>query len=179
MTNLIPLAYLNEACFLSLNVDDKKYQMVLKIAQDTLKSVLGEEFYEQIETQYEADTLTTPNEALYENYIKDFLAWQTYFYYLKFANLDSTPTGLREFNDENSSIVSDVKMYAIEKNVMEFVNRYKYSMINFLKLEQEKDSTAYPLFDSKCDYGFNFGITSVDKKSDALFKVNKSIITNE
>lgn len=179
MINLIPLSYLNEACFLSLNVDDKKYQMVLKIAQDTLKSVLGEEFYEQIESQYEANTLTAPNETLYENHIKDYLAWQTYFYYLKFANLDSTPTGLREFSDENSSILSDVKMYGVEKNVMEFVNRYKYSIINFLKLEQERDSTAYPLFDSKCDYGFNFGITSVDKKSDALFKVNKSIITNE
>lgn len=179
MINLIPLAYLNEACFLSLNVDDKKYQMVLKIAQDTLKSVLGEEFYEEIESEYEGNTLSDDNESLYEGYIKDFLAWQTYFYYLIFANLDSTPTGLREFNDENSSIVSDVKMYAVEKNVMEFVNRYKYSMINFLKLEQEKDSSKYPLFDSKCDYGFNFGITSVDKKSDALFKVNKSIITNE
>lgn len=179
MINLIPLSYLNEACFLSLNVDDKKYQMVLKIAQDTMKSFIGEEFYEQIESQYDSSTLSTDNDALYEGYIKDYLAWQTYFYYLKFANLDSTPTGLREFSDENSSIVSDVKMYAVEKNVLEFVNRYKYSMINFLKLGQEKDSSKYPLFNSKCDYGFSFGITSIDKTSDALFKVNKSIITNE
>lgn len=179
MINLIPLSYLNEACFLSLNVDSKKYQMVLKIAQDTLKNVLGGEFYEQIETQYDNETFTSANETLYEDHIKDFLAWQTYYYYLKFANVDSTPTGLREFSDENSTVVADVKMYALEKNVMEMVNRYKYGIINFLKLEQEKDSTAYPLFDAKCDYGFNFAITSVDKKSDALLKVNKSIITNE
>lgn len=179
MIQLIPLSYLNEACFLSLNVDAKKYQMILKLAQDTLQSVLGGEFYEQIENQYHDTSLSSPNEQLYENYIKDYLAWQTYFYYLKFANVDSTPTGIREFSDENSSVISDVKMYALEKNIMEMVNRYKYAMINYLKLEQEKDSTAFPLFDSKCDYGFNFGITSVDKKSDALFKVNKSIITNE
>lgn len=183
MIQLIPLSYLNEACFLSLNVDAKKYQMILKLSQDTLKSVLGEEFYDQIENQYNNGDLSgeqsTANQQLYENHIKDYLAWQTYFYYLKFANVDSTPTGIREFSDENSSVLSDVKMYSLEKNIMEMVNRYKYAMINYLKLEQEKDSTAFPLFDSKCDYGFNFGITSVDKKSDALFKVNKSIITNE
>jgi len=179
MIQLIPLAYLNEACFLSLNVDSKKYQMILKLSQDTLKSILGGEFYEQIENQYDDDSFTAPNDALYEGYIKDYLAWQTYFYYLKFANSNSTPTGIREFIDENSSVLSDVKMYALEKNIMEMVNRYKYAMINYLKLEQEKVSTAFPLFDSKCEYGFNFGITSVDKKSDALFKVNKSIITNE
>lgn len=179
MINLIPLSYLNEACFLSLNVDAKKYQMVLKIAQDTLKDVLGGEFYDHIETQYDADTLSAANQTLYENYIKDFLAWQTYYYYIKFANVDSTPTGIREFNDDNSSVVADVKIYALEKNVTEMVNRYKYAIINFLKLEQEKDSTAYPLFESKCDYGFNFAITSVDKQFDTLIKINKTIITNE
>lgn len=179
MINLIPLSYLNEACFLSLNVDDKKYQMVLKVAQDTLKEIIGEEFYEQIESQYDSNTLSADNDALYEGHIKDYLAWQTYFYYLKFANVDSTPTGLREFNDDNSSIVSDVKMYSLEKNVMEFVNRYKGMMVTFIKLEKEKDSDKYPLFNCKCDYGFNFGITSIDKTSDAMFKVNKSIITNE
>jgi hypothetical protein len=179
MINLIPLSYLNEACFLSLNVDSKKYQMLLKVSQDTLKEIIGGEFYEEIESEYDSSTLSTDNDNLYEGYIKDYLAWQTYYYYLKFANVDSTPTGIREFNDENSSIVSDVKMYALQKNVMEMVNRYKYSMINYLKLEQEKDSTKYPLFNSKCDYGFNFAITAVDKKSDILFKINNTTINNE
>jgi len=34
---LIPLSYLNEACFLSLNIDEKKFKMVLKIAQEDLR----------------------------------------------------------------------------------------------------------------------------------------------
>lgn len=179
MTNLIPISYLNEACFLSINVDEKKYNMVLKMAQDNLKSLLGSEFYEQIENQYKGGSLTSDNATLYDNFIQDYLAWQTYMYYLKFANVDSTPTGIREHNDDNSSIASDVKMYALEKNVLERVNYYKYEMINFLKLEQDKDSTKFPLFDASCDYGFSFGITSVDKRSDNLFKANKSTLTNE
>lgn len=177
--NLIPISYLNEACFLTLNEDDKKYQMCLNVAQDNLADLIGREFYAQLETQYDNDTFSTDNDTFYEGYVKDYLAWQTYLIYIGFANQNSTPTGIREFNDENSSVVADVKMYALEKNVLKMVNYYKYRLINFLKLEQEKDSTKYPMFTAECDYGFSFAITAVDKTSDALLKVNKSIITNE
>src|SRR5690606_22532200 len=112
MKNLIPLSYLNEACFLSSNVDEKKYKIVLKMSQERLEDILGVTFYEEIYNQYPS-TLTDDNLALYE-YIKDFLAWQTYFYFLKFANVESTPTGLRQFNDDNSEIIADVKMYSLE-----------------------------------------------------------------
>lgn len=179
MINLIPLSYLNEACFLSLNVDNKKYQMVLKLAQDDLKNILGPEFYAEIESQYENDSLTNDNDSLYEGFVKDFLAWATYYKYLKFANVDSTPTGLREFSDENSTVVADVKMYALEKNILQLVNKYKGDMINFLEIEKEKDSTKYPLFMGCKKQDFSFAISVVDKKSNSLIKVNKAIITNE
>jgi len=179
MINLIPLAYLNEACFLSLNEDDKKYQFNLEEAQDDLSELIGQEFYEEIESQYDADTLTTDNEALYEGYIKKYLAWQTNFYYQGFANQNHTPTGNREFTDENSSIVSDIKQYGLEKNIRRKAVKYKNKIINFLNLEQEKDSTKYPKYEKKCKTDFGFAITSVDKKSDNLLKVNKSIVSNE
>lgn len=179
MINLIPLAYLNEACFLSLNEDDKKYQFNLEEAQDNLYDLLGGQFYEQIESQYSAGTLAGDNLTLYQNYLKKYLAWQTYFYYQGFANVNNTPTGVREFSDENSSIVSDLKMYSLERNISKKVNKYKNRIINFLKLEQEKDATKFPLYKQKCNDGFGFAITSVDKKSDAIIKVNKTIISNE
>lgn len=178
MINLIPIAYLNEACFLSLNTDDKKYQMCLKLSQDTLEDVLGGEFYDEIETQYDADNFSADNDALYE-YIKDYLAWLTYFNYLKFANADSTPSGIREFSDENSSIVSDVKLYSFEKNVRSNAELYKGKMLNFISKEKANDSSKFPLYKEKCNNDFGFAITSIDKKSDVLIKVNKAIITNE
>lgn len=179
MINLIPIAYLNEACFLSLNTDDKKYQMCLKLSQDTLEEVLGGEFYDEIVNEYDTDTLTADNDSLYDPFIKDYLAWLTYFNYLKFANADSTPTGIREFSDDNSSVVSDVKMYSFEKNVRANVEFYKAKMINFLKKEKANDNTKYPLYKEQCEMAFGFAITSIDKKSDVLIKVNKAIITNE
>jgi len=177
MTAILDLTYLNTACFLSLNTDDKKYNMVLFMAQQELEQILGREFYEEIESAY--PTFSGDNSTLYDNYIKDYLAWQTYFYYLKFANSDATPTGIREFNDENSSVLSDVKLYSLEKNVYEASVRYKNRMINYLKEQQIRDSNKFPLYESKCNNGFSFAISAIDKRSDSLVKVNKSIITNE
>lgn len=180
MINLIPISYLNEVCFLSLNEDDKKYQMVLDLAQDMLKNILGGEFYEQLETQYNTDTMSSDNDSFYEDSgLKKYLAWQTYFCYLKFSNVNATPTGIRTFNDENSSIATDIQMYSLEKNILQMLNNYKGSMLTYLKLEREKDSTKFPLYREKCTDEFSFGITSVDKESDVVFKVNKSIIANE
>jgi hypothetical protein len=183
MKLLIPLSYLNEACFLSINIDEKKFKMVLKIAQEELRDVLGAEFYSEIETQYapSGDTLTSDNSALYEGYIKDFLAWQTYYEYTRFSQFDSTATGLREHSDDNSSIISDIKLHSAEKNILRQSNRYRYNMINFLKLEQDKDSTKYPLYKGKCSDEFSFAISSIERDSDrdTIFSVNKSITTNE
>lgn len=179
MINLIPIGYLNEACFLSLNTDDKKYQMCLKLAQDSFEEVIGSEFYDELTSEYESDSFTSDNEALYDPFVKDYLAWLTYFNYLKFANADATPTGIREFSDDNSSIVSDVKLYSFEKNVRQNVEFYKAKMINFLKLEKSKDGTKYPLFQDTCNQDFGFAITAIDKKSDVLIKVNKATIANE
>jgi hypothetical protein len=179
MTALIPISYLNEACFLSLNDDEKKYNMVLKIAQDDLSDLLGSEFYDEIVAQFSANSFTSDNETLYEDYIKDFLAWQTYYKYLKFVNVSATPTGIRTFNDDNSSIANDVQMFSLEKNVLAEANKYKYKIVNFLNLAQSKDSSKYPLWSDGCREYMSFAITAIDKKSDAMIKVNRSIITNE
>jgi hypothetical protein len=67
MIDLIELSYLNEVCFLSNNTDDRKYRMCLRMSQSVLQDVLGRSFYGEIETQYEAKTLTASNNTLYED----------------------------------------------------------------------------------------------------------------
>lgn len=178
---LIPLDYLTEACFLSVNIDEKKFKMVLLLAQDQLKTLLGPEFYAQIETQYAAqsDTFTTANATLYEDYLKRYLAWQTYSFYNKFGQVDSTPTGIRQFKDENSDILGDIKMSAFENNVNKQAEYYKNEIINYLRLSQKNLSTAFPLWEDSCQEVMSWGISGVSAQSDAIFKVNKATITNE
>jgi len=176
MIDLIPMSYLNEACFLSLNTDDKKYRMCLKMAQDDLKLYLGTDFYNQIETQYTSNTLSVANNRLYET-IKDALAWRTYYNYLKFANVDATPTGIRVFDDENSSIADNIQMYSLEKNVKNRAEQYLTVMTNVLKAAP----ADYPLWKSCSGPKLMFSITSVsvDRRTKDIINIHKAIDTNE
>jgi hypothetical protein len=183
MKFLIPLSYLNEACVLSNNIDEKKFKMTLKIAQEDLADILGKAFYEEIETQYQPanDTFTAANASLYEDYIKDFLAWATYHRSLGFSQSESTPTGERQFNDENSTVLAALDLAAKEKNVLSLVTRYQNRMVNYLSLEQEKNSTAFPLWEG-CHKGtFGWGITGIERnsKADKFYSINRAAIGNE
>lgn len=180
---LIPLAYLNEACFLSLNIDEKKFKMVLKIAQEDLRDILGGEFYAEIETQYSplADTFTTANATLYEDYLKDFLAWATYHRYLGFSQSESTPTGERSFLDDNSTLLQDVALFNKEKNVKDMVTRYRNNIVNYLRLQRSILSTSFPLWVDTCKEDFGWGITSIarDSTADKIFSITKAVRGNE
>src|SRR5687767_6840790 len=128
---LIPLSYINGACFLSTNIDEKKIKPSLSEAKMDLRTGIGAEFYEEIETQYapHGDTFTAANASLYEDYIKDFLASTAYFYSLELSQLDSPPTGERSFNDENSTLATDIQLFSKEKNIKSFAFKFKSAMI--------------------------------------------------
>lgn len=180
---LIPLDYLTEACFLSVNNPDKKLKMPLKLAQDQLRSILGAEFYAEIETQYNAqgDTLSTANATLYEDHIKDYLAWQTYLFYIQFSQGDDTPTGIREFKEESSDLISDIKLSARERNISDKAQFYRGTMITFLRESQANLSTAYPLWKYTCQDTMSWGISGVSLNGEAtrIFSVNKAVTNNQ
>lgn len=180
---LIPLDYLNESCNLSENIDDNIFKIHLRRAQIDLKDILGYEFYNQISDQYDpnSDTFSTDNATLYEDYIKDYLAWRTYFYFLGFSQSASTPTGEREFSEENSTILSDVKLWSKEKNVGNVCNQFKYEIINFLRLSQKNDSTKYSLWVDNCEPQISFAISSIsrDKRADQIISIDKATSFNE
>ena len=179
MTNLIPLSYLNEACFLSLNIDAKKFQMVLKLAQEDLRDVLGTEFYDEIVSQYPS-SLSTDNAALYEDYLKDFLAWQTYLHHLKFSQSESTPTGERQFKDDNSELLAGVNLWSKEKNIQNTANRYKNKIVNYLREEQSKDSTKFPKWTKTYKPPLGFAISAITRGNmDAVISINKTQYRNE
>jgi hypothetical protein len=183
MKFLIPLSYLNEACKLSGNIDEKDYKIFLKVAQFDLSDILGQEFYEQIETQYQPanDTFTTANATLYEDYLKDYLAWSTYHRYLGFSQSQSTPTGERLFNDENSNLLVDIALAAKEKNVLGMVKMYQNRIVNYIENEQSKVSTAFPLWNGCKEGNYGFSITGIERNSylDKTISISKAVTKNE
>lgn len=183
MKFLIPLTYLTEATMQSQNIDEKFFKMHLKRAQHDLEDILGPEFYEEIETQYDPnnDTFTSDNATLYEDYLKDYLAWRTYYKSLGMSQSFSTPTGEREFSEESSTVLTDIKFFSKEKTILAESNYYKNRIINFLRLEQSKDSTKYPLWDDTCKDEFGWAISSItrDSHQDAVISINRALTTNE
>lgn len=176
--------YVTEATGYSENMDDVRFNMCLKLAQETLIDVLGAEFTDEIAGQYNAivssDTMTVDNETLYEDYIKDFLAWQTYHNHLSFSQSRSTPSGERAFKDENSDLLEDIKLSSLEANVARWTNHYRNKMITFLDLAQSRDSTKYPKY-VKCSRDtFSWGISSISRNSDRdnVISINKAIQNN-
>lgn len=184
---LMPLSYINEACFLSTNIDEKKIKPALAEAQMDLRAILGAEFYSEIETQYAPvnDTFSTANAALYEDYIKDYLAWTSYFYSLGLSQTESTPTGERSFKDDNSDLASDIQLFSKEKNIKRLAFKFKSAMIDYLKLNQHNYAMgvagyyAFAKWSEKCSTEFQFGISAIGREKDEIFAVNKAIITNE
>lgn len=184
---LIPLAYINEATFVSSNIDEKKMKPSLVEAQIDLRALLGAEFYEEIETQYAPsnDTFTTANSTLYEDYIKDFLAWSTYFYSLGFSQVESTPTGERSFSDENSALATDLQLFSKEKNIKRMADKFKSAMIDFLRLNQLRYSQGvsgayeFAKWEDKCKEEFQFGFSAISRENDEIFYVNKAVTVNE
>lgn len=182
MNLILEIPYIYHVCKLSENIETDVVKIHLKEAQEDLQDILGGEFYEEIDSQYTAGTITQgSNAVLYEDYIKDFLAWKTYHDYLGFSQSASTPTGERSFNDENSTILADVALYSKEKNVREKYIKKKYRLINYLKLERSKDANAFPKWVDNCKEEMSFAITSIsrDTRKDNFISVNKSTYRNE
>lgn len=180
MTNLIPIAYLTETCALSENIPQKKFQSTLEMAQDDLKDILNTPLYDQIISQFSTSpkSFSTENDILYP-YIKKFLAWQTNFYFQKFSNSDSTATGQREFKDENSDLLSDVKMYSFEKNIKERATFYKNALINFLRTSRINNTSSYPLWVDSCQEINDFSISAITGKSHIRTEIFRSVRYNE
>lgn len=178
--NLIPIAYLTETCFLSDNIPPAKYQALLEMAQDDLRNILHPSLYDEVVNQYSTNpiSLTAPNILLYDK-IKKYLAWQTNFYFQKFANSSSTPTGQREFKDDNSDLLSDVKMFSYEKNIRERAVFYKDEMINFLKEARINNVNSYPLWKDTCKEEMGFAITAVTGKTGTRTEIFKAVRYNE
>ena len=183
MSKLITYAYFKEETDISDNVDNKKLDNPIKNAQDHLRALLGKSFYDELVSQYitTPKTFTAANEAFYDPYVKQFLAWKAYEFYIVKANTFESRIGVRVFREENSDPVSDKilgEQIALAKRQAQF---YKDEMLSFLRTSQKVSSSAYSLY-TNCptvSSGGGFGISAVSKNDTVSFKIDNQIINQE
>ncbi len=178
---IISYAYFRDFNNVSDNVEDKDIKPHIFRAEQELKFIIGKEFYDQLETQYESSTGTSgfsaDNLAFYDPYLIQWIAKQSYVYLLMAGNYAITRTGIRTFNEDNSSLGTDKIIGEIIKGERQQVEQYKGRMVNYLRGQQYADSSKFPLYDNDCadKFGTSFHITSVSKTEDVYCKITNQI----
>ncbi len=164
MSKLINYQYLRNEVDISQNIPDKELDNPIKRAQEMLEMVIGEDLYNEIITQAE----TTPqsfsaNNTTLLTYVKPFLAWQAYQFYIPKANFKTHVAGFRIMQEDNSVAASEKDMATLIRDIKMWAQTKKEKLVQFL----EDNHESYPLYDYDCNTnkrtGTGFHITAVGK----------------
>lgn len=160
---LITYAYLYEECDMPKSLPTDEVDAFIYRAQENLRATIGDAFYQDFKSNFEAQTLSDAYNSLLP-YVKQFLAWQTNELWTIRANFKTTRSGFRVHTEDNSVIASEKEMAPIIKDAHYRSDYYRNLLVDFLELY----STNYPLFD-KChtkNHG-GFKMTVVKKREQA------------
>jgi hypothetical protein len=163
LDKLITYAYLREETDIPQNIEDAEFEKKIYRAQEMLRMLIGDEFYRDFLSNYRANTLSAAYNSLYDPYMKQFIAWQTYEFWVKQANFKPTRSGFRVHTEENSTAATDAQMGGIIKDANQTAQYYKVLMVDFL----EGHYADYSLYDTNCNnklLGNGFHISAVRKK---------------
>ena len=180
MIKLITFSYLRKETGISPEIEDAVLDNPIKWAQDRLRFVLGRDFYDELYSQGTTTptAYSTDNAALFDPYIKQFLAWQAYELYITKANSYETRTGVRVFKEENSDPVGDQEMNARIQLAKQTAQMYKGEMVGYI-IQQQTGTTKYPLYTCQGqNFGSGFGISSVSKTNKINIKIDSKTINN-
>lgn len=182
MNRLITYAYLKEETDISSLVDSKELDNPIKWAQDQLKFQLGTLFYNEIYAQGTTSptSFSTANAALFDPYIKQFLAWTAYHDYRTNSNFYDSRNGPREWKEENSDPASRETLNFLVRQASDKVQFYKGNMINYIIQQQNASVANFPLYKTDCGnkFGNGFGITGVKKLSTSQRDLTQRTIQN-
>jgi hypothetical protein len=161
MTKLINYQYLRNECDISQNVPDKELDNPIKRAQEMLEMIIGTDLYDEIVSQF-PNSFTAANTTLF-TYVKKFLAWQAYQFWIPKANFKDTRSGFRVMVEDNSVAATEKDMATLIRDVKSWAQTQKEKLVQFL----EDNYTDYPLYDYLCSTnnrtGTGFHISAVGK----------------
>ncbi len=162
LDKLVTYAYVKDECDIPTNIDDQEFDKPIVRAQEVLRMLISDEFYQDFQTNYQAQTLSTSYQTLFP-YIKQFLAWEANEKWTLKANFKTTRSGFRVHSEENSVVASDAAMAAIYRDAKAQSQFYKNILIGFL----DNHSSEYPLYSQGChnrNTGNSFKISAVKNK---------------
>jgi hypothetical protein len=166
MGKLINYQYVKLETDISQNVPETELDNPIKRSQEMLEMVIGASLVAELVSQ----DITLPKSFSSANttlmdYVKPFLAWQAYQFWLPKANFKSHASGLRVHEEDNSRAASEGEMANLIRDAKMWAQTKKEKLVQFL----EDNCTTYPLYDCvNCGgknkrTGTGFHITGVGK----------------
>jgi hypothetical protein len=142
---------------LSENVLSKYIVPGIALVQDRyIKKILCKDFYDELIGQIEAGNLTTANETLVDDHVKNAMVYRSYARYLASANVFSTPSGFRRFREDNSEGAEAADMAALMNQANSDANYYERELYEFLN----NNLDDYPTYRDECQCSKQNSITS-------------------
>lgn len=161
MVKLINYQYLRNEVDISQNVQDGELDTPIRRAHEMLEMIIGDGLYSELESQH--PTFTGANVTLM-TYVKKFLAWQAYQFWLPKANLKSHQSGIRVHREDNSDPATDEQMATLIRDAKTWAQTQKEKVVQYL----EDNYASFPLYDATCNHhkrtGTGFHITAVGGK---------------
>lgn len=161
MAKLINYQYLKLETDISQNVHESELDNPIKRSQEMLEMVIGASLVAELVSQ-NPNSLSAANTTLM-TYVKPFLAWQAYQFWLPKANFKTHASGLRVHEEDNSRAASDAEMANLIRDAKMWAQTKKEKLVSFL----EDNCSTYPLYDCNCGgtkrTGTGFHITGVGK----------------
>jgi hypothetical protein len=162
---LINYQYLKIETDISQNVHESELDVPIKRSQEMLEMVIGAALVAELVSQdiTRPKTLTAANLTLME-YIKPFLAWQAYQFWLPKANFKTHASGLRVHEEDNSRSATEGEMANLIRDAKMWAQTKKDKLVQFL----DDNCSTYPLYNcGNCGgtkrTGTGFHITGVGK----------------
>lgn len=147
LDKLITFAYLKQECDLPQNLPDDEFEHKIYRAQEMLRMLMGDAFYQDFVNAYKAGPFSATYEALYNPYLKQFIAWQTNEFWTIKANFKVNRSGFRVHSEDNSVVASDEQMGPIIKDAKQQAYYYKKLFVGYLNAH----ASDYPLYAQGCN----------------------------
>lgn len=163
LDKLITFAYLKEEVDVPQNIPDSEFDNKISLAQETLRMLMGETFYQDFISKFQSKTITDWYEKLFP-YIKQYIAWQAYEYWVVTANFKPTRAGFRVHVEDNSQPASDVQMAILIKDAKQRAQYYKTLFVEYMNVNRAN----FPLYNINCGgnlTGNSFHVSVVRNKN--------------
>lgn len=159
---LITFAYLKEEVDIPQNIPDEELDHKIYEAQETMRMLIGDEFYQDYSIKFTNKKLSSAYTTLLP-YIKQYVAWQANEYWTIKANFKPTRSGFRVHTEENSVVATDIQMATLIKDAKQKAQYYKMLLVDYLN----GHAVDYPLYVGNCKNnltGNTFHISAVSNK---------------